>query len=300
MVGIKRMFRLVNPSSRKGNDRRGGAREGAVPGAGVGPGSGGNRVRFQEMLEKDGVPADKSGVGVEAPSAAQVGQGKTQREMIFEAVEALRSLLGQGVCSQVEDLIQEHIPPHPKVTPIPRLNQSVLNILPCCLKIKPNLRRVFKGREEKVSKARLAVSRAEDDLSILQLEMRGLSFQIDAHHREDDARREKNQGRGDDMEGVFVEEADSGEEAGVQADGSKRRRVGKGRFGGGSSSSRVNPDYLVELLRGMSEEDQATFRRNYGSYGGDDVSSLDGDKTQAGVRGQDLTETSCLSSFQVG
>ena len=54
----------------------------------------------------------------------------------------------------------------------------------------------------------------------------------------------------DDMEGVFVEEADSGEEAGVQADGGKRRRVGKGRFGGGSSSSRVNPDYLMELLRG--------------------------------------------------
>ena len=73
-----------------------------------------------------------------------------------------------------------------------------------------------------------------------------------------------------------------------------RRRVGKGRFGGGSSSSRVNPDYLMELLRGMSEEDQATFKRNYGSYGGDDVSSLEGDKPQAGVRGQDLTETPCL------
>ena len=111
-------------SYRKGNGRRGGAREGAVPGAGVGPGFGGNRVRFQEMLENDGVPANKSGVGVEAPCAAQVGQGKTQREMIFEAVEALRSLLGQGVCSQVEDLIQEHILPLPKVTPSPisRLN----------------------------------------------------------------------------------------------------------------------------------------------------------------------------------
>ena len=31
------------------------------------------------------------------------GQGKTQREMIFEAVEASRSLLGQGVYSQMED-----------------------------------------------------------------------------------------------------------------------------------------------------------------------------------------------------
>ena len=97
-----------------------------------------------------------------------------------------------------------------------------------------------------------------------------------------------------------MEEADSGEEAGVQADGGKRRRVGKGRFGGGSSSSRVNPDYLMELLRGMSEEDQATFKRNYGSYGGDVVPSLEGDKPQVGVRGQDLTETPCLKSFQAG
>ena len=35
-----------NPSYRKGNGRRGGAREGAVPGAGVGLGSGGNRVSW--------------------------------------------------------------------------------------------------------------------------------------------------------------------------------------------------------------------------------------------------------------
>ena len=54
---------------------------------------------------------------MDAPGAAPVGQGKTQREMIFEAVEALRSLLEQCVCFQVEDLIQEHIHPLPKVTP---------------------------------------------------------------------------------------------------------------------------------------------------------------------------------------
>ena len=106
-----------NPSYRKGNGRRGGAREGAVPGAGVGPGSGGNR--FQEVLEQDGVPAARSGVGVKGPDGAQAGPGKTQRQKIFEAVEALRLLLEQGVCSQVEDLIQEHILPHPKVTPHP-------------------------------------------------------------------------------------------------------------------------------------------------------------------------------------
>ena len=32
--------------------------------------------------------------------------------------------------------------------------------------------------------------------------------------------------------------ADSGEEVGVQAEGGKKRKVGKGRFGGGSSSAR--------------------------------------------------------------
>ena len=162
------------------------------------------------------------------------------------------------------------------------------------LEDKAKLEKSIQGVEERVSKARLAVSQTEDDLSILQQEMRGLSFQIDAHHREDDARREKNQSRGDDMEGVFVEEVDSGEEVGIQAGRGKRRRVGNVRFGGGSSSSRVNPYYLIELLRGMSEEDQATFKRNMGSHGGNDVSSVVGDKPQAGVRGQDLTETPCL------
>ena len=207
--------------------------------------------------------------------------------MIFEAVEALRLLLGQGVCSQVEDLIQEHIPPPPKVT-LPHSPTEFLRAqhLAKLLEDKAKLEKSIQGVEERVSKARLAVSQAEDDLSILQQEMRGLSFQIDAHHREDDARREKNQSRGDDMEGVFVEEADSGEEVGVQGDGGKRRKVGKGRFGGGSRSSRINPDYLME--------DQATFKRNMGSHGGDDVSSLEGDKPPVGVRGQDLTETPCL------
>ena len=74
-------------------------------------------MRFQGELEQDGVPLAKSGVGVEAPNGAQVGQGKTQREKIFEAVEALRLLLGQDVCSHVEDLIQEHIPPPQRLLP---------------------------------------------------------------------------------------------------------------------------------------------------------------------------------------
>ena len=48
-----------NPPYRKGNGRRGGAREGVVPGAGAGPCSVGNRVRFQEMLENDGACEQK-------------------------------------------------------------------------------------------------------------------------------------------------------------------------------------------------------------------------------------------------
>ena len=61
-----------------------------------------------------------------------------------------------------------------------------------------------------VSKARLAVAEAEDDLSFFQQEMIGLVNQINAHHRHDDARREQSQGGNDGMEGVFVEEANSG------------------------------------------------------------------------------------------
>ena len=46
-----------------------------------------------------------------------------------------------------------------------------------------------------------------------------------------------------------MEEVDGGEEVGVQADGGKMRKVGKGRFGGGSSSARgISPARLLELL----------------------------------------------------
>ena len=59
----------------------------------------------------------KVGFGAEVPNGAQSGPGKTQRDKTIEAVEALRLLLGQGVCSQVEDLIQGRILPPPKVSP---------------------------------------------------------------------------------------------------------------------------------------------------------------------------------------
>ena len=167
-----------------------------MPGAGVGPGSGGYRVGFKVNLEQDSVPVPKIGVGVEAPNGAQAGSGKTQRDKIVEAVEVLRLLLGQSVCSQVEELIQEHIPPHQRSllhhspTELERAQQ-----LAKLLEDEARLEKKIQEEEELVSKARLAVSKAEDDLSVTQQELRGLCFQIDAHHREDDARREKNRGQ---------------------------------------------------------------------------------------------------------
>ena len=130
----------------------------------------------------------------------------------------------------------------------------MLSNLPNCMKKKQGLRRKFKGRRNRLAR-RSWRCKAEDDLSISH--KRTLFFQIDAHHREDDARREKNQSRG-------------------------------------SSPPRATPDYVMELLRGRSEENQATFMRNLGSHGLDDVSSLEGDKPQVGVDGQDMTETPCL------
>ena len=81
--------------------------------------------------------------------------------------------------------------------------------------------------------------------------------------------------------------------------GSRRRvarggRLGKGRFGGGSSSARgSSPARLLELVQGMSEEDQATSKRNMGPHGGDDVSSIEGDNP-CGIRVVDSAETQCL------
>ena len=82
---------------------------------------------------------------------------------------------------------------------------------------------------------------------------------------------------------------------GVQAEGGKKRKVGKGRFCGGSGSARgISPAQFLELLRGMSEEDQNTFKRNMGPHGGDDVSSVEGDNPQVGVPVEDPAETPCL------
>ena len=76
LVGIRRMLSTGNPSHRKGNGRREGAREGAVLGcSGLALGSGGDRVKFQERVWKRMVYLlTKVGFGVEAPIAAQVGR----------------------------------------------------------------------------------------------------------------------------------------------------------------------------------------------------------------------------------
>ena len=88
-----------------------------MPGAGVGPG--GNRVRFQENSEDVSRAGVLGGFGTEVPGAASIGQGRTQRVLIVEAVEALKTLLGQGVGrTEVVDLIQEHrsLPQAPRLS----------------------------------------------------------------------------------------------------------------------------------------------------------------------------------------
>ena len=158
------------------------------------------------------------------------------------------------------ELIQEHIPPPHQITPRSPSELERAQHLAKLLQDKLNLDNSIQAEVERVSKARLAVAEVEDDLSILQQEVKGLANQIDARHREDDARRERSQGfrdQNDAMDGVFVEEVDSGEEVGIQAEGGKKRKVGTGRFGGGMGSARIiSPAQLLEVLRGMSEEDQ--------------------------------------------
>ena len=60
----------------------------------AGVGAGGNRVRFHENPEDTSRAGE---VGAEASGAAPKGQGKTQRDLILDAVVALKTLLGQGV-----------------------------------------------------------------------------------------------------------------------------------------------------------------------------------------------------------
>ena len=54
----------------------------------------------------------------------------------------------------------------------------MLSKLAKLLEEKARLEKKIQGEEEQVSKAKLAVSKAEDDLSLSQQELRGLSFQI--------------------------------------------------------------------------------------------------------------------------
>ena len=104
-----------NPTRRKGNGGRG-VREGSVHGAGVGVGGG--RVRFEEMSGNvDGAGFGDGAGGGSLPGPEPVEQVRTQREMVLEAVEGLRTLLKQGVGMQVADLIQEHVHPEPEVPP---------------------------------------------------------------------------------------------------------------------------------------------------------------------------------------
>ena len=128
--------------------------------AGVGPGSGSSRVRFQEVLEQDGVPVHKSGVGTEVPSGAQVDSGKTQRDKILEAVEVIgtRSLFPGGGFDSGSYSPAPNVSPH-SPTELERAQQFAK-----LLEEKARLEKKIQGEEEQV------VSKAEDDLSFSQQE----------------------------------------------------------------------------------------------------------------------------------
>ena len=78
----------------------------------------GSRVRFEEVpvtITEAGTGAGGGGRWEKNPGPVPVGQVRTQRELILEAVEALETLLGQGVGEQLEVLLQS--PTHPPASP---------------------------------------------------------------------------------------------------------------------------------------------------------------------------------------
>ena len=195
------------------------------------------------------------------------------------------------------DLIQEHIPPPPQVTPpSSRLNWSVLSILQILLEDKLKLDKSVQEEVERVSKARLAVAEAEDDLSILQQEMNGLPIRLTLI-----TGKMMQGGRGVRVLEIrmmlwmvcLLRRRTVERKLGSRLRVAKRGRWAReGRFGGGSGSARgTSPAQLLQLLRGMSEEDQ---NRNMGTHRGVDVSSMEGDNPQVGVRVEDPAETPCL------
>ena len=163
-----------------------------------------------------------------------VGQVRTQRELILLAVDLSKR-------EQLEVLLQGHIPP---------------NSLPCWDR-RQRLINIIQERANRVEKAEVTLAKAQDDLADLRKDLEGVVNQIDAHHREEDARRERRQGngggmaRGQGMEGVVVVEADSSEEVGVKVEPGKKREVGKGWFGGGSGSAgRMDVNVFLRICMG--------------------------------------------------
>ena len=215
---------------------------------------------------------------------------RTQRELILEAVEALETLLGQGVGEQLEVLLQSPTHPPASSTELERA-QQLTSLL---------------GHRNRVEK-----KKGWDDLGwtrpkplwprrrLVQHEgLEGVVNQIDARHRADDARRKRRQSNGvgvnEGMEGVLVEEADSSEEVGVKVEAGKKWKVRKGRFGGGSGSAGgIDVDRLLQILHGLSKEDQDLFKRDVGKHGGSDVSSVEDGLTEVPARVEDLAETPC-------
>ena len=170
----------------------------------------------------------------------------------LEAVEALKTLLGQGVGTQVVELIQEHIPPPPQVTPPGSPSESEraqhhAKLLDDKLKLDKSIQEGV----ERVSKARLVVAVAEDDLSILQQELKGLVTLTTG--------KMMHGGRGVGVGMMLWRVLLLRRRIVVRRLGSRRRVAKRGRWARVGLAAR-----LLELLRGTSEEDHDTFKRNMG------------------------------------
>ena len=228
------------------------------------------------------------------PGPVRVGQVRTQRELILEAVEALETLLGQGVGEQLEVLLQS--PTHPPASPteLERAQQPT-PLLGQRNRIETKNKKKQDGTTLDKAKATLAKAETGEHQGLEELSTRLTHV----------TRRMMLDGRDDRATGegwprtklwrVFwwkrlTVRRRSESRVRLERSG-KLGRVGsaavRGRLGG------IDVNRLLEILHGLSEEDQDLSKRNMEKHGGSDVSSMEDGVTEVPARVEDPAETPC-------